>query len=115
MLTDLAGCMGLRQTEVLRHMLWAQHRRMGIYLAANELPPGTQVRLSSSGEFVHRQVLHMDRERVIRHLDGALLLDSHADHILKRLAQAAHLKPAQVVSDLLTSAAKTAQLVISRD
>lgn len=110
MLRDLSGCMGLRQTEVLRQLVWATHQRMGAHLAEHQLPPSTQLRLTGSGDFIHQPVLHVDRARIIRNIEGALLIDRAASIWLHQLAGLTGRKAQDLVQDLVYMAARTAHI-----
>lgn len=105
MLSELAGALGLDPMQVVRRLIFVEHRRMVAHLKEHELPAGTLLQLDTSGEFVHREILPWDRKRVVRNIEGALVLEEYSSRLLHRMAATTKLKPEKIVSDLLDAAA----------
>jgi len=105
MLGDLAGALGLDRMQVVRRLIFVEHRRMVTHLKEHGLPPDTLLQLDTSGEFIHREIMPWDRRRVVRNIEGALVLENYSSRLLHRMAATAKLKPEKIVSDLLDAAA----------
>lgn len=102
MLSDLAACMGLNGTQVIRQLIWTEHSRMRAYLADHELAPGAQLRLNTDGSFEHCG--RVSWRRMLRNVRGAVVLDDWTDFTLQRLAAQFKVAPEKMIGDLVTLA-----------
>lgn len=100
----------MNRMELLRHLIWVEHARMKTYLAEHDLPPGTVLRLDTSGAHHHHEPLYYERKRVVRNIEGALVVDDWTWRTLRIMANRAKLPPERLVSDLVDLAVKDTEL-----
>lgn len=111
MLKQLAACMMMTPTQVLRQLIWVQHHRMAEHLKEHTLPAGTHLRLTTSGEFVHAAPLSLNRTWFAKSIEGGLLLDPGDDYLLGELARKLAMKPSQAVHEMVVWSAGQAGLL----